>query len=59
MKLRVPPTEKNFPGYKKPPEVRGTTLLEQTEYIFITLRETARIARRTLLNNLTGNGKRN
>lgn len=43
MKLRVPPSEKNFPGYKNPPRVH-TTLSEQFEYIAITLSETLRIA---------------
>tara|TARA_Y100000004_G_C8674013_1_gene310467 strand:+ start:370 stop:543 length:174 start_codon:yes stop_codon:yes gene_type:complete len=43
MKLRVPPTEKNFPGYKNAPRVY-TTYWEQFTYIAMTLSETARIA---------------
>ena len=44
MKLRVPPTEKNFPGYKSTPQVFTTTIGEQLTYIAITLSETLRIA---------------
>lgn len=44
MKLRVPPTEKNFPGYKIAPQVFRVTAREQLEYIAITLSETLRIA---------------
>jgi hypothetical protein len=44
MKLRVPPTEKNFPGYKIAPQVFQVTPREQLEYIAITLSETLRIA---------------
>ena len=44
MKLRVPPTEKNFPGYKIAPQVYTTTSWEQLSYIAMTLSETLRIA---------------
>lgn len=51
MKLRVPPTEKNFPGYKTPPRVT-TTHWEEFSYIAITLSETLRIACRAGLERL-------
>jgi len=44
MKLRVPPSEKNFPGYKIAPQDFTTSPREQLEYIAITLSETLRIA---------------
>jgi len=44
MKLRVPPTEKNFPGYKIAPQDFTVTPREQLSYIAITLSETLRIA---------------
>ena len=56
MKLRVPPTEKNFPGMKTPPKVY-TTLSEQIEYIAITLSEALRIAYNALVNKVTRKGK--
>jgi|SaaInlV_125m_DNA_1040241.scaffolds.fasta_scaffold52413_3 hypothetical protein len=43
MKLRVPLTQKNFPGYNNPPQV-STSLKEQLTYITMSLSETARIA---------------
>jgi hypothetical protein len=56
MKLRVPPSEKNFPGYKNPPRVQ-TTFSEQIEYITITLSEALRIAYNALVNKVTRKGK--
>jgi hypothetical protein len=56
MKLRVPPSEKNFPGYKNPPRVH-TTISEQIEYIAITLSETLRIAYNVVVNKVTRKGK--
>jgi hypothetical protein len=56
MKLRVPPTEKNFPGMKTPPKVH-TTFSEQIEYITITLSEALRIAYNALVNKVTRKGK--
>jgi hypothetical protein len=56
MKLRVPPSEKNFPGYKNPPRVH-TTISEQIEYITITLSETLRIAYKALVTKVTRKDK--
>jgi hypothetical protein len=56
MKLRVPPSEKNFPGYKNPLRVH-TTFSEQIEYITITLSEALRIAYNALVNKVTRKGK--
>jgi hypothetical protein len=56
MKLRVPPSEKNFPGMKTPPRVT-TTIWEQIEYITITLSEALRIASNALVNKVTRKGK--
>lgn len=51
MKLRVPPTEKNFGGMKISHRVSAK---EQIEYILITLSETSRIAYKALLTRLRG-----
>jgi hypothetical protein len=53
MKLRVPPTEKNFPGYKNAPKVASVTPWEQFQYIAITLSETLRIACGACLSKIT------
>jgi len=42
MKLRVPPTEKNFPDIKTPPKVE-TNWWDQISYIAISLAESLRI----------------
>ena len=52
MKLRVPPTEKNFPDIKNPPRVE-TPLREQVAYIWESLSETARIAVKALRDKIT------
>tara|TARA_A100001201_G_scaffold137437_1_gene127335 strand:- start:548 stop:727 length:180 start_codon:yes stop_codon:yes gene_type:complete len=52
MKLRVPPTEKNFPGYKTAPRVCNVTAREQINYILISLGETARIASEALVRRI-------
>jgi hypothetical protein len=51
MKLRVPPSEKNFEGIKTPLRV---TPREQIEYISITLSETLRIAYKALVTRFRG-----
>ena len=57
MKLRVPPTEKNFPGYKNAPKVASVSLWEQFSYIAITLAETLRIAYKAGLSKIVRNTK--